>query len=218
MHRTPHYCDTFHSLQLQRDYVQSGEESIPGDKHKCERRYVLASLAINNVKMPLFKQGGGEGKIVFSYHTKLIIRERTSEDTVELGEQSTQPAGGSWLCGTRSGLVLQTLAAGAGAAADPGATATAGAACGAGIFVVMVLLIVMAVSCVSKQRRFGLMWKTSPQLPARQSGGSRSSFLPATSPPRHKEGKKELRSGARRYISCCRSNIVSVIHNNPYLP
>ncbi len=52
-----------------------------------------ASLAIKNAQMLLFKQARVEGKIAFFRHTKLIIRERTSEDATGLWRRSTEVTG-----------------------------------------------------------------------------------------------------------------------------
>lgn len=46
-----------------------------------------ASLAIKNAQMPLFKQARAEGKIAFFRHTKLIIRDKTSEDSASGSER-----------------------------------------------------------------------------------------------------------------------------------
>lgn len=78
------------------------------------------SLAVKNAQMPMFRQARAEGKIAFFRHTKLIIRERKSEEAATREQVSTGAsvgAGGDLGTladhpGTASGIV-QVEAAGA---------------------------------------------------------------------------------------------------------
>lgn len=52
-----------------------------------------ASLAIKNAQMPMFKQARAEGKLAFFRHTRLIIRERTEDNTRRQRQTSVSEGG-----------------------------------------------------------------------------------------------------------------------------
>lgn len=73
-----------------------------------------ASLAVRNAQLPMYKQAKADGKIAFFRHTKLIIREKQSEDGARRqGQRRTEDATDDRLAGGEGGVVGGDLASGA---------------------------------------------------------------------------------------------------------
>lgn len=139
-----------------------------------------AFLAINYAQMPLFNQARGEGKIAFFSHSKLIARERTSGSAVGLGKRSMRAEGAAG--GALSWLVPLNVTASVDDATDAGAAGVDGAVGGVGA--------TGSDGGVVPVEAAGAWTAVDNICP-------RLFSSPAAPFPRHKEGKKVVRSGTR---------------------
>ncbi|XP_050704468.1 uncharacterized protein LOC126989892 [Eriocheir sinensis] len=104
--RFSRYCD--------REAVMRNSKKLRGTNIFVNDDLCAASQAVKNAQMPLLKQARAQGKVAFFRHTKLIIKDKTSDVGVDRMRQSTGTAGVRGV-------------AGAGVRAEPGPAAAAAA-------------------------------------------------------------------------------------------
>lgn len=83
--RFSRYCD--------REAVMRSARKLKGTKIFVNEDLCAASQAIKSAQFPLLKQARSQGKIAFFRHTKLIIKERTNEDSTERLDSSERDGG-----------------------------------------------------------------------------------------------------------------------------
>ncbi|XP_050715616.1 uncharacterized protein LOC126998200 [Eriocheir sinensis] len=83
--RFSRYCD--------REAVMRNSKKLRGTNIFVNDDLCAASQAVKNAQMPLLKQARAQGKVAFFRHTKLIIKDKTSDVGVDRMRQSTGTAG-----------------------------------------------------------------------------------------------------------------------------